>query len=111
MKSASEASAGQINTALKRGSLAAKEKTVAIHLRTVANAFIQAQQHRNDADYNMDVEKDWTPVEVATHMASVTEAFRAWNIIRNESAAQAYLVSLLGTRERRTSEPKLSKTN
>jgi hypothetical protein len=39
-------------------------------LRTVANAFIQAQQRRNDADYKMD--KEWKPVEVATNIASVT---------------------------------------
>jgi hypothetical protein len=105
MKSASETKVGQINTALKRGALAGEDKMVAIHIRTVANAFVQAQQRRNDADYKMDTEKDWTPVEVATHVASVTEAFRIWNIVREESEAQAYLVSLLGTRERRTSEP------
>jgi hypothetical protein len=33
----------------------------------VANAFIQAQQRRNDADYKID--KEWKPVEVATNLA------------------------------------------
>ena len=77
---------------------------MAIHLRTVANAFVQAQQRRNDADYNL--AKEWTPVEVATHIASVNEAFKTWNIIRDEATAQAYLVSLLGPKERRPDEPK-----
>jgi hypothetical protein len=80
------------------------EKTVAIHLRTVANAFIQAQQRRNDADYN--IAKEWTPVEVDTQIASVNEAFKTWNMIRDEAVAQAYLVSLLGAKERRPNEPK-----
>jgi hypothetical protein len=82
-------------------------RTVAVHLRTVADAFIQAQQQRNDADYNM--AKEWTPVEVDTHIASVSEAFKAWNMIRDEAVAQAYLVSLLGAKERRPNEPKLPK--
>jgi hypothetical protein len=59
---------------------------VAIHLRTVANAFVQAQQRRNDADYDM--AKEWTPVEVDTQIASVSEAFETWSAIRNEAAAQ-----------------------
>jgi hypothetical protein len=46
---------------------------------------------------------------VDTQIASVNEAFKTWNIIRDEAAAQAYLVSLLGTRERRPNEPKLPK--
>ena len=71
------------------------------------NAFIQAQQRRNDADYN--IAKEWTPIEVATQIASVSDAFEGWKTIRDESAAQAYLVSLLGTRERRPNEPKLPK--
>jgi uncharacterized protein (UPF0332 family) len=104
MKTASETKVSQINTAFKRNPPEGAEKTVAIHLRTVANAFIQAQQRRNDADYNM--AKEWTPVEVDTQIASVNEAFKTWNVIRDEAVAQAYLVSLLGARERRPNEPK-----
>ena len=47
------------------------------------------------------------PVEVDTQIASVNEAFKTWGLIRSEAAAQAYLVSLLGTKERRANEPKL----
>jgi uncharacterized protein (UPF0332 family) len=104
MKSASETKVSQINAAFKDNPPEDAEKTLNIHLRTVANAFIQAQQRRNDADYNL--AKEWTPVEVDTQIASVNEAFKTWNIIRDEAVAQAYLVSLLGTRERRQQEPK-----
>ncbi len=115
MKTASETKISQINTEISQINSAFKdnppegaEKTVAIHLRTVAKAFIQAQQRRNDADYN--TAKEWTPVEVYTQIASVNEAFTAWNIMRDEATAQAYLVSLLGTKERRPNEPKLRNT-
>src|SRR5712692_9344329 len=82
MKTASETKVSQINAAFKDNPPEGREKTVAIHLRTVANAFIQAQQRRNDPDYNM--AKEWTPVEVDTQIASVNEAFKTWNIIRDE---------------------------
>ena len=107
MKTASEAKVSQINAALKDPPHQEAEKAAAIHLRTVANAFVQAQQRRNDADYNM--AKEWTPVEVHTQIDSVSEAFKAWNLIRDEASAQAYLVSLLGTRERRPNEPRQPK--
>ena len=104
MKTASETKVSQINAALKEDDPEDAEKVVAIHLRTVANAFVQAQQRRNDADYNM--AKEWTLVEVDKQIASVNEAFKTWSIIRDEPGAQAYLVSLLGTKERRSNEPK-----
>lgn len=104
MKTASETKVSQINAAFKDNPPEGAQKAVAIHLRTVANAFIQAQQRRNDADYN--IAKEWTPVEVNAQIASVNEAFKAWDIIRDEAVAQAYLVSLLGTKERRPNVPK-----
>ena len=107
MKTASETKVSQINTAFTWNSPETAEKTVAIHLRTVANAFIQAQQRRNDADYN--IAKEWTPVEVDKQIASVHEAFKTWNIIRDEAFAQGYLVSLLGAKDRRPNEPKQPK--
>jgi len=94
----------QIDIALQHNPQADATNKVSMHLRTVANAFIQAQQRRNDADYNM--AKEWTGVEVAKQIASVYEAFKTWNMIRDEAVAQAYLVSLLGTKERRPNEPK-----
>jgi uncharacterized protein (UPF0332 family) len=80
MKTASETNVSQIT--FKENPPEGPETRVAVHLRTVANAFIQAQQRRNDADYNM--AKEWTPVEVDAQIASVNEAFQAWSIIRDE---------------------------
>jgi hypothetical protein len=104
MKAASETKVSQINFAFKDNAPDSAEKTVAIHLRTVAKAFIQAQNRRNDADYNM--VKDWEPLEVDKQIASVNDAFTTWYTIRDEAVAQAYLVSLLGTKERRPNEPR-----
>jgi hypothetical protein len=104
MKTASEAKVSQINAAQKGEPLEGTDRTMPSHLRTVENAFVQAQQRRNDADYNL--AKEWTPVEANTHIASVKEAFDSWNIVREEADAQAYLVSLLGPKERRANEPK-----
>lgn len=63
-----------------------EKDTVAGHLSTVARAFIQAQQWRNDADYN--IAREWTPVEVRAQITLVNEAFQAWYIIREEPAAK-----------------------
>ena len=108
MKTASETKVSQINKELEDNPADGPKKAVANHLRTVAKVFIQAQQRRNDADYNM--AREWTPVEAYAQIASVREAFRSWHAVRDEAAAQAYLVSLLGTRERRPNEPKMPRT-
>jgi hypothetical protein len=105
MRTASLTKAAQINNDLGRNRPEGAERAGALHLSTVANAFVQAQQRRNDADYDM--AKEWTPVEVETQIASVSEAFKAWGLIRNEVSPQAYLVSLLGPKDRRPNEPKL----
>jgi hypothetical protein len=51
MKQASEAAVSRINNAFKDNPPEGERKTVNTLLRTVAHAFIQAQQLRNDADY------------------------------------------------------------
>ena len=64
----------------------------------VAETFITLQQRRHEADY--DLGKIWSRTEVQTLLDEVSKAFAKWNQIRHEPAAQAYLVSLLGTRAR-----------
>jgi ABC-type cobalamin/Fe3+-siderophores transport system ATPase subunit len=44
------------------------------------------------------------PTEVLLHIDSITDAFKSWSIIREELLAQAYLVSMLPSKERRQSE-------
>ena len=95
MKSASEAKRAAVNAQLKSGS---STIAVSLHLRTVAEAFIQVQDKRNEVDY--DIAKEWTLTEVKLQIAAVNAAFESWNVIREERDAQAYLVSLLGKRPR-----------
>jgi hypothetical protein len=83
-----------------------RERTVAYHLYNVADAFAQAQYHRNEADYN--TVKQWELTEVLLHIDSIADAFKSWNIIRDEPAAQAYLVSMLPSKERRQNERRSS---
>lgn len=67
-------------------------------LRTVAAAFVNMQQYRHAADYSY-VTK-WAKTEVHDHIATVTEAFASWQVVRNEKIALDYLISLL-VKERR----------
>ena len=83
-----------------------RERTVAYHLYNVADAFAQAQYHRNEADYN--TVKQWELTEVLLHIDSIADAFKSWNIIRDEPAAQPYLVSMLPSKERRQNERRSS---
>jgi uncharacterized protein (UPF0332 family) len=71
----------------------AAELAIANHLRTVASAFIEAQEQRHIADY--DNSKQWTRTEVLSQIATVDAAFQSWRVIRNEDMAQDWLVSLL----------------
>jgi hypothetical protein len=64
----------------------------------VTDTFIEAQQRREEADY--DTGKGWTQTDVVTLIDAVAAAFESWKAIREEPAAQAYLVSLLGRRPR-----------
>ncbi len=98
MHSASNRAVGEANAILKDSSRSTEAKVVQEHLRTVAGTFIQAQQRRNDADYDM--AKEWTTVEVDAQIISVKRAFDAWKLIRTEADAQKYLLSLLGKRRK-----------
>jgi hypothetical protein len=68
----------------------------------VADTFAQAQYHRNDADYNM--ARDWELTEVLLHIDGIADAFNSWKTIRDEPIAQAYLVSMLQSKERRQNQ-------
>jgi hypothetical protein len=45
--------------------------------------------------------REATETETLTQIESVTEAFKSWNIVRDEATAQAYLLSMLGNKDRR----------
>lgn len=106
MKKACEARISELNSYFEANPPSSREQIVSIHLRWVANTFVQSQQQRNDADYN--TAKEWTDTEVATLVATVTQAFKSWRIIREEHAAQALLVQMLGVKERKEAQPATS---
>jgi hypothetical protein len=99
MCSASEKKGAELNAYFSGNPPESLERTVAQHLLTVSTTFVQAQQRRVDADYNMG--REVTETEALTQIESVTESFKSWNIIRDEATAQAYLLSMLGSRDRR----------
>jgi len=79
------------------------ERTVAEHLLIVVSTFTQAQQRRIDADYSF--RKDVEEAEMLTQFEAVARAFESWRTIRDEPTAQAYLLSMLGNKDRREKKP------
>ena len=73
--------------------------TPADHLRFVASTFIEAQEQREDADY--DVTRRWRREEVEMQIDSVADAFRSWMAVRGQPEAQEFLVMLLGPKQRK----------
>ena len=102
MKQAAAKKVSELSSYFKEGPPEGPERTVAYHLHNVADTFAQAQYHRNEADYN--TAREWELTDVLLHIDGIAEAFKSWNIIREEPAAQAYLVSMLPSKERRQDE-------
>jgi hypothetical protein len=61
-------------------------------LNTVAQNFIQLQQHRHTGDY--DNSKQWSRTDVLNVLTLAKEAFAAWRAISAEDEAQDYLLQL-----------------
>ena len=97
MKNAYQKKVNELTAYFKAKPQASSERTNAKHVHTVSETFIQAQQKRHAADY--DISRVWTRTAVMAQIESVANAFESWRIIRNEHAAQAYLVSLFGGKE------------
>jgi hypothetical protein len=95
MKTASERQRGEINVYLKADPAPSPVLDCAQHLHRVTDTFFQSQQQRHTADY--DNSTTWTRNEVLTLIDRVDRAFQSWHQIRDEPAAQAYLISLLGS--------------
>jgi uncharacterized protein (UPF0332 family) len=93
IKTASANAAARLEKVLKGVSPEDATKNAAFLLHYVATTFVQAKERREDADYNM--AREWTPLEVELQIVSVTAAFEAWRVIRDEADAQAYLVAML----------------
>lgn len=69
------------------------EQPFRLQLSTVAEAFVDLQQARHKADY--DIEEPFQPLDAAVDVAQARLAFVTWAGVRNEPLAQRYLCSLL----------------
>ena len=69
------------------------------HLQFVARTFMQAQEKREYADY--DVALRWSRSEVEAQIDSVADAFWSWIAVRGQTDAQEFLVMLLGPKQRK----------
>ena len=72
---------------------AGAEQASRFRLSTVAQAFVDLQQARHKADY--DIGEPFGPVDAAVDVAQARLAFVAWAEVRDEALAQRYLYSLL----------------
>jgi hypothetical protein len=68
------------------------------HLRVVARGLVRTQEFREFADYDMST--TWKREDLETQVLQVADAFRSWNVIREELEAQKFLVLLLEPRMR-----------
>ena len=102
MKQAADKKVTELNNYFKEKPPEGPERTLAFHFYIVADTFGQAQYHRNEADYN--TARDWHLTEVLLHIDGISAAFDSWNIIREEPSVQAFLVSMLPSKERKQSE-------
>jgi hypothetical protein len=71
----------------------AEDPVIVGKLRSFAELFIQLQERRHEADYN--VNDAWTPTQSLKEMLAANRAFATWQEIRAEKISQDYLVSLL----------------
>ena len=73
---------------------------VPAEVQRIANSFVQLQNARHKADYN--VKDSVTPVEAQTFVQMARDAFSDWGVVAAKPAADTYLTELLvgGIKER-----------
>jgi hypothetical protein len=72
---------------------AGEDSLVVDKLRSFAGLFVQLQEQRHEADYN--IKDAWTLTQALKEILAANRAFGTWQEIRNEKISQDYLVSLL----------------
>ena len=65
-------------------------------LLTVARVFVELQDARHQADY--DLGTSWTRVTVQQYLRSTRDAFEAWTRIRRTSEAGVFALALLSSK-------------
>ncbi|MEL6772923.1 MAG: hypothetical protein AAFP18_17825 [Bacteroidota bacterium] len=71
-------------------------QAIPVSLRGVAKAFVDLQEARHEADY--DVSRTFTRAEVVTLLEQVAQALEDWRAVRGSLPADAFLVALLTLR-------------
>jgi hypothetical protein len=82
----------------KRTQVVFENRTPADHLRVVGRAFVQAQETRELADY--DLSFVWTREDLSVQISQVRNAFQSWNAVRHHLEAQKFLVLMLEPKQR-----------
>ena len=72
---------------------AAEDPVIVDKLRSFAGLFVQLQEQRHEADYN--IKDGWTLTQALKEMLAANRAFVIWHEIHTEKISQDYLVSLL----------------
>ena len=72
---------------------AGEDPVIVDKLRSFAGLFVQLQEQRHEADYN--IKDGWTLTQALNEMLAANRAFVIWHEIRTEKISQDYLVSLL----------------
>lgn len=70
-----------------------EDPATVIKLRSFAELFVQLQEQRHEADYN--IKDEWTLTQSLREILAADRAFQIWQEIRVEKISQDYLVSLL----------------
>jgi uncharacterized protein (UPF0332 family) len=73
--------------------VAGREEGLRFKISMVAQTFVELQQARHKADY--DIGESFNPLDASVEVAQARVAFLNWADVRDESIAQRYLYSLL----------------
>lgn len=92
MKDASTAILKEIGNT-QNSEMSGLEQAVRFKLSIISQAFVDLQQARHRADY--DIGEALNPLDAAVNVAQARLAFQYWAEVKDESLAQGYLYSLL----------------
>jgi hypothetical protein len=93
MKSVCDKKVSDLNKVFRKRPPDSTELAVFKHLHAIAYAFAEVYEHRRNADY--ETSREWSRTDALRQVEAVAAAFKSWEAIRNEPAAQAFLFSLL----------------
>jgi uncharacterized protein (UPF0332 family) len=93
MRTASEAKKRRLTADLSKLKPGSTDYAITQGLLVVADAFVQLQDARHTADY--DLSSSFEETKALSDVYLAVDAFKSWKIIRTQQSAQDYLLSLL----------------